>query len=256
MNAREYAEEQVRLMNAWNAYALPGGDPQSETIVHNDVKKFMREHSETDYNAALKARRAEIRTMEANAHMDVSKFSGADMDVGVELDLIAQRNRTLIPTLSYDEALKLALLENPKLAERYVGRDVRRDLAGNVHKMFTDAATSTKRYAEGKQSPVVIISGIVGGLPRMADGSIDLEAATRAVNAFGGDTLAQAATETLEVLLRDLINQQGVPGSEVPQKRAQLMQQVRRMHPDVARAADGSPVNERALRTICWPLFK
>jgi hypothetical protein len=48
------------------------------------------------------------------------------------------------PTLTYNDALNLAYLENPKLATRYLGRPVRIDRVQEVQKYFV--AVVVKRY--------------------------------------------------------------------------------------------------------------
>jgi hypothetical protein len=250
---REYAQEQARLIVAWRRYNRPGEpDPEAHAIVLRDVKRFMNDTGERDYNTAFKARYAQIQNLELDAgRVDLSEFGREEMDCGAELDQVAKRNREIDPTLTYNEALNLAYLENPKLATRYLGRPVRIDKVQEVQKYF-DAAL-VKRY---DRTAYGIIANVVSGLPKMNDGSIDINAAVRAVNQH--DQLQAACQEKLEDLIKTQVALDGIPASETmkPEMMNGIRQRVRRKYPDLADAADGKRINERGLRSLLPQLFK
>jgi hypothetical protein len=250
---REYAQEQARLIVAWRRYNRPGEpDPDAHAIVVRDVKRFMNDSGERDYSTAFKTRCAQIQNLELDAgRVDLSEFGREEMDCGAELDKVAKRNREIDPTLTYNDALNLAYLEHPKLATRYLGRPVRIDKVQEVQKYF-DAAV-VKRY---DRTAYGIIANIVSGLPKMNDGSIDIDAAVRAVNDH--DQLQAACQEKLEDLIKTQVALDGVPASETmkPEMMNGIRQRVRRKYPDLADAADGKRINERGLRSLLPQLFK
>jgi hypothetical protein len=252
---KNYPEQAVKLVNAWNAYALGHEDYQAAAIVNNDVRAYMKDVGETDYGAAMRKRREQIRTLELSFRSDLSRFSNEAMaDPGVELDRIARKNLEISPHLGYSRAFRLALLENPRLATKYVGRPVRDDGVGKTQAYFAEQA-QLKRY---DQSPNVTISNIVTGLPRLNDNSIDISAAVAAVNAFGSDMLQRACQEELEKLVRTQIAIDGTPGSEAnrPEMLREIRAKVRRRYPGLATAADGNAITERGLRELFPQHFK
>jgi hypothetical protein len=207
------------------------------------------------FGPARLIRREQIRNLELSLRSDVSKYSDNQMDdPGAELAKITQRNLEICPHLSYAQAKRLAILENPRLGERYMGGAVAYDRVGEVQQFFAEAAQLTKRH---DMSPNVIISNIVTGLPRLADNSIDIAAAVQAVNSFGGDTLQRAAQEELEKLVRTQVAIDGIPGSEAmrPEMMRGVGEKVRKKYPGLAAAANGQPISEQGLRELCWPLF-
>jgi hypothetical protein len=221
---REYAQEQARLIVAWRRYHRPGEpDPEAHAIVVRDVKRFMNDSGERDYSTAFKARSAQIQTLELDTgRVDLSQFSQEEMDCGTELDRIAKRNREIDPALTYNDALNLAYLEHPKLATRYLGRPVRIDKVQEVQK-YVDAAV-VKRY---DRTAYGIIANVVTGLPKMNDGSIDMDAAVRAVNDH--DQLQAACQEKLEDLVKTQVALDGIAASETmkPEMMNGMRQRVR-----------------------------
>jgi hypothetical protein len=152
----------------------------------------------------------------------VFKYIKEEMDCGTELDRIAKRNREIDPALTYNDALNLAYLEHPKLATRYLGRPVRIDKVQEVQK-YVDAAV-VKRY---DRTAYGIIANVVTGLPKMNDGSIDMDAAVRAVNDH--DQLQAACQEKLEDLVKTQVALDGIAASETmkPEMMNGMRQRVR-----------------------------
>jgi hypothetical protein len=174
------------------------------------------------------------------------------MTAGEELDKVARKNQELDRTLTYSAALKLACLENPRLAAKYIGKDVRLDGVEEAHKHF-EKAQQEKRY---DMSPVSIIANIITGIPRLANNRIDEDAAVRAANSYP-DALIRAATGHMEHLVKTQINIEGYPASEVmrPETMRAIRQRVRRMHPDLANCVDGGRITARGLRDLLPQLF-
>jgi len=120
MEAHEYENT---VVNAWQSYAVRG-DRESQALVDQDIRKFMWETGQTDYNTAMKARRQQVLTLEATMRPGRLRSTVSDRHyAGVELVEIAKKYQQTRPDLSDKEAFNLALLSNPILGERT--RDVR-----------------------------------------------------------------------------------------------------------------------------------
>ncbi|MGB7949110.1 MAG: hypothetical protein WCH75_15600, partial [Candidatus Binatia bacterium] len=78
------------------------------------------------------------------------------------------------------------------------------------------------------------------------------------VNAFDTVTVQKACQERLDVLIRDEISMTGTPGSEAnnPEVRKAIMRRVHSRFKDLAAAAAGGDINERALRSLLPQLFR
>jgi hypothetical protein len=75
MHAKQFAEQQVALIRAWNSYAQPGrADAEALAVVDADVRKFMSDHDVKDYGQALKLRRSEVRALEEEVARAPSAF--------------------------------------------------------------------------------------------------------------------------------------------------------------------------------------
>jgi hypothetical protein len=252
MTNEEYAEQTAKLVNAWRSYASNPYDHQSQQMVHEDIVTHMHKTGVQDYSVAMKSRREQIRRFECElSTVDIGERPD---DPGSELDRIAARNRELDPTLSYNLALRYAILENPRLGAKYTGRPIPLDRAQEVQEYF-DKRSQVRRY---DVSPAVVCANIVTGVPRLSDGSIDVQTAVRALNAFGGDTLQRAAMERLEQLTKDEIAQSGEPASEVmkPAVMESIKRKVRTRFTELADVAEGAAMNDRALRSLLPQLFR
>src|SRR5688500_1568403 len=112
-------EQEIRIVNAWQSYAIKG-DRVSAEIVDQDVRRFMQETGETDYNAAMKTRRQQVQGIEADMAQDRVRANTRERHyAGVELLEIAQEYQKARPDLSDKEAFNLALVSKPLLAEQY-----------------------------------------------------------------------------------------------------------------------------------------
>jgi hypothetical protein len=261
MDKKTYAEQQRDLCQAWASYASKG-DTHSAMIVDKDVRGYMADHQIKDYGEALKLRRSEVRALELDLDHapSASSHSGSDMEAGEELDKIAKKNRELDPTLSYTAALRLACLENPRLASRYLNRDVRADQVELVQEHFSKVHETRKYDYDTGPTNYQVIANIITGIRKTDAHRLDIEAVLRAVNSYGGDTLAQAARERLDVLTRDEINQSGEPASEINAPggggRSAIRSRVELRYPEVVAVANGGDLNERSLRQIYPQLMK
>jgi hypothetical protein len=132
----ETREHEITIVNAWQSYAIRG-DRESQDIVDQDVRRFMRETGETNYNAAMKTRRQQVQAVEAAMTPQRVRPTVIDRHyAGVELLEIAKKYQQARPELSDKEAFNLALLSKPLLAEQYTGCPVRRDGVAEVAKFM------------------------------------------------------------------------------------------------------------------------
>jgi hypothetical protein len=249
---RQFAEKQKSLVQAWNSYAL-SGDAHAAQIVDADVRSHMKETGIKEYGEALADRRTQVRALEHEMRCAPSAFDGDSSDAGSELDKVAKKNQELDRTLSYGQALKLACLENPKLASRYIGRDVRLDGVEETRKHF-ETAQVEKRY---ETTPSTIVGNMVSAAPRLPSGEIDVDAAVDACNR-NPDAVRSACSDRLDVLIRDAINLEGIPGSEAmrPEMQAAIRGRVRGQHADLARAAESGVITVRGLVDLLPQKFK
>ena len=101
----------------------------------------------------------------------------------------------------------------------------------------------------------VIISNLVANLPRFADGSIDADTAA-AVNKFISAELRQeAANQQLALLVDEEMSNQGIPGSERPERLSSIRAEVESTHPGLASAAESGDYSPEAIVDLCWPIF-
>ena len=171
---------------------------------------------------------------------------------GVKLNQFARLYMRL-KSLSYSEALQAAILGNPILGEQYVGKPVP-DYSKQVERYL---ASDTDSRGYGDSAPNIVIARIVTGVPRLADNSIDIGRATRAVNEQADSTtIRQAASDCIDVLARDWIIQNGVVRSETPEVRNEVRRKVRSEHPALAKVEDGGPMTPQALRELLPQLFR
>jgi hypothetical protein len=231
MEAREH---ETTIINAWQSYAVKG-DKASQDIVDQDVRRFMQEKGESNYNAAMKARRQQVQAIEF-AMPERMRSTVIDQHyAGVELLEVAKRYQQTRPDLSDKEAFNLALLSNPVLGEQYTGCPIRRDAAQEVAKFMKQGNDGLELTATEKLFKVV-----------------DWPEVIRAVFQYP-DTVEKAARETMERLIKELIKEERIwfGPCEYDDVKKKLEIRLRAKHYDLAKTLD-SPrnVNERALKLM------
>jgi hypothetical protein len=241
----EVREHETTIINAWQSYAVKG-DKASQDIVDQDIRRFMRETGETDYNAAMKARRQQVQAI-AFAMPERMRSTVIDRHyAGVELLEVAKRYQQTRPDLSDKEAFNLALLSNPVLGEQYTGCPIRRDGAEEVVKFMNQGNDGQKLTATEK------LSKVVDGVPKYPDRNRDWPEVIRAVFQHP-DTIEKAARETMDRLIKELIKEEQIwfHPSEYDDVKRKLELRMRAKHYDLAKTLD-SPrnVNERALKLM------
>jgi hypothetical protein len=242
----ETREHENTIANAWQSYAVRG-DRASEEIVDQDIRRFMQETGETDYNAAMKSRRQQVRTVEAAMTPGTVRPTVRDRHyAGAELLGIAKEYQQVRPELNDKEAFNLALLSNPVLGEQYTGCRIRRDGAAEVAKFMNQGNDGRELTATEK------LSKVVDGIPKYPDRSRDWPEVIRVVFQYP-DTVEKAARETIDRLVKDLIREEQiwVRPFEFDDVKKKLVLRLRAKHYDLAKTLD-SPrnVNERALKLM------
>jgi hypothetical protein len=168
-------EHETTIVNAWKNYAVKG-DRESQDIVDQDVRRFMNETGETNYNVAMKARRQQVQAVEATMRPGTVRSTVIDRHyAGVELLEVAKRYQQARPDLTDKEAFNLALLSNPVLGEQYTGCRIRRDGAAEVAKFMNKGNDGRELTATEK------LSKVVDGIPKYPDRSRDWTEVIRAV---------------------------------------------------------------------------
>jgi hypothetical protein len=238
--------EITTIANAWRSYAIRG-DRESEEIVEQDVRRFMRETGETDYNTANKTRRQQVWELEASVRPERVRSTVVDRHyAGIELLEVAKRYQQTRPDLTDKEAFNLALLSNPVLGEQYTGCRIRRDGAVEVAKFMNQGNDGRELTATEK------LSKVVDGVPKYSDRSRDWPEVIRAVFQYP-DTIEKAARETMDRLIKGLIKEESLwfHPSDYDDVKRTLEIRLRAKHYDLAKTLD-SPrnVNERALKLM------
>jgi hypothetical protein len=242
----EVREHETTIINAWQSYAVKG-DRASQDIVEQDVRRFMQETGETNYNVAMKARRQQVQAVEATRTPGTVRPTVIDRHyAGVELLEIAKQYQQTRPDLTDKEAFNLALLSNPVLGEQYTGCRIRRDGAAEVAKFMNQGTDGRELTAAEK------LSKVVDGVPKYPDRSRDWPEVIRAVFQHS-DTVEIAARETMERLIKELIKEERIwfGPFEYDDVKKKLELRLRAKHYDLAKTLDSpSNVNERALRLM------
>jgi hypothetical protein len=245
-DSMETHEYENAVVNAWQSYAVKG-DKASQDIVDQDVRRFMRETGETNYNAAMRTRRQQLQAIELAMTPERMRSSVIDRHyAGVELLEAAKRYQQTRPDLSDKEAFNLALLSNPVLGEQYTGCRIRRDAAEEVAKFMNQGNDGRELTAMEK------LSKVVDSVPKYPDRSRDWPEVIRAVFQYS-DTIEKAARETMERLIKEVIKEERIwfHPSEYDDVKRKLELRLRAKHYDLAKTLD-SPrnVNERALKLM------
>jgi hypothetical protein len=186
----ETREHENTVINAWQSYAVRG-DRESQAIVDQDIRQYMRETGQTDYNTAMKARRQQVLTVEANMRPERLRSTVVDRHyAGVELLEIAKRYQQARHDLSDKDAFNLALLSNPVLGEQYTGCPIRRDGAAEVAKFLDQENDAHKRDLTATER----LRKVVDRIPKLPDRIRDWTEVVRAVFQHP-DTIERAAHE-------------------------------------------------------------
>lgn len=145
--------------------------------------------------------------------------------------------------LSDNEAFRLAMLAHPDLAEEYTGREIRRDGAAEVRKVFTD------QYARPQNlTPVEKLVEIVNSMPKLFNQGRDWPAIIQGLHEHL-DIVRDAAAETFKKLVDDMVCKNA--GNQVRSDRAQCQREIRARYSDLANTLDNARnINERALQLI------
>jgi hypothetical protein len=244
----ETHEYENTVVNAWQNYAVKG-DRESQAIVDQDIRRFMRETGQTDYNTAMKARRQQVLTLEATMRPERARSTVNDRHyAGVELLEVAKKYQQARPDLSDKEAFNFALLSNPILGEQYTGCPIRRDGAAEVAKFLDQENDTQKRELTATER----LSKIVDRIAKLPDRTRDWTEVVRAVFQYP-DTIEKASRETMDRLIKAVINEEKIwfHPSEYDDVKRKLELRLRAKHYDLAKTLD-SPrnINERALKLM------
>jgi hypothetical protein len=243
----ETREHEITIANAWQSYAIRG-DRASQEIVDQDVKRFMRETGEHDYNAAMKRRRQQVQAVESAMTPGTVRPTVRDRHyAGAELLGIAKEYQQARPDLSDKEAFNLALLSKPTLAEEYTGCPVRRDGVAEVAKFMNRENDSHREVTATER-----LTKVIDGVPKLPDHTRDWPAAVRVVFQCP-DTIEQAARETMDRLIKELIKEEQiwVRPFEFDDVKKQLERRLRAKHYDLGKTLENPKnVNERALKLM------
>jgi hypothetical protein len=242
----EAGEHEATIINAWQSYAVKG-DKASQDIVDQDVRRFMRETGETNYNTAMRTRRQQVQAIEFAMTPERMRSTVIDRHyAGVELLEVAKQYQQTRPDLSDKDAFNLAVLSNPVLGEEYMGCRIRRDAAAEVAKFMNQGNDDRELTATEK------LSKVVDGVPKYPDRSRDWPEVVRALFQHP-DTIERAAHETMDRLIKGLIKEESIwfHPSEYDDVKRKLELRLRAKHYDLAKTLD-SPrnVNERALKLM------
>ena len=239
-------EHETTIVNAWRSYAIKG-DRESQDIVDQDVRRFMKETGENNYNVAMKARRQQVQAVEAIMTPGTVRSTVTDRHyAGVELLEVAKRYQQTRPDLTDKAAFNLALLSNPLLGEQYTGCRIRRDAAEEVAKFMNQGNDGRELTATEK------LSKVVDGVPKYPDRSRDWPEVIRAVFQYP-ETIEKAARETMERLVKDVIKEEQIwfHPSEYDDVKRKLELRLRAKHYDLAKTLDSARnVNERVLKLM------
>jgi hypothetical protein len=239
-------EHETTIVNAWRSYAIKG-DRESQGIVDQDVRRFMNETGETNYNVAMKARRQQIHAVEATMTPGTVRSTVVDRHyAGVEFLEVAKKYQQTRLDLTDKEAFNLALLSNPVLGEQYTGCRIRRGAIEEVAKFMNQGNDGRELTATEK------LSKVVDGVPKYPDRSRDWPEVIRAVFQYP-DTIEKAARETMDRLIKELIKEERIwfGPFEFDDMKKKLEVRLRAKHYDLAKTLDSpSNVNERALKLM------
>ena len=243
---------QKQFSEALRRYNADPSDDEAGRIVDTVARERMGKTGET-YSVALRALSHEARQAASASYGRAEPTRDEWQLANFE---IAARSKHL------QDALGIGVTQANRLAYRLEPRFAR-ILGYNAEPLTYEqvygGSMQTRRY--GENSPNVRLANIVVGVPRLANGGIDIVAAVDAVNKVASpDDIQKAASDALDVLVRDRIAIEGTPASVVNDPsgnfKADLRRRLRALHRDLGRVEDGAGMNARALREILPGLFK
>jgi len=242
-NTKTYSRDDVR--NLWRRYKYEG-DRQSgnefATIANAQGQNYKTFQAEIDREC--REEDMELRyESRANTRATIEQRNRA----GIELYEKAQEYKQRRPDLSDQAAFKLAILQNPILAEQYGGFPVRRDAVDDVDRYLDEGPNISKDVTATAR-----LFRIADRLPKLPDRTHDWPQAVRVLFQYP-NVIEQAARETMERLIKDLIREERiwVKPFEYDDVKKRLEPRLRAKHPDLAKTLDNpNNVNERALKLM------
>ena len=241
--AKTYNREEIR--NLWRRYKYEG-DRQSgnefaaiANAQSQNYKTFQaeidRECREEDMEFRYESR-ANTRAAPEQRHR-----------AGIELYEKAQEFKQRRPELSDQATFKLAILQNPILAEQYGGFPVRRDAVDDVDRYLDEGTNISK-----DMTATARLSRIADRLRKLPDRTHDWPAVVPVFFQYPS-VIEQAARETMDRLIKDLIREERiwVKPFEYDDVKERLEPRLRAKHPDLAKTLDNpNNVNERVLKLM------
>jgi len=242
-DTKTYSREEIR--NLWRRYKYEG-DRQSgnefaaiANAQSQNYKTFQaeidRECREEDMEFRYESR-ANTRAAPEQRHR-----------AGIELYEKAQGYRQRRPDLNDQAAFKLAILQNPILAEQYGGFPVRRDAVNDVENFLNEKTNAPKDTTATAQ-----LSKIADRLAKLPNRTRDWPAVVPVLFQYP-NVIEEAARETMERLIKGLIAEERiwVRPFEFDDVKKRLEPRLRAQHPDLAKTLDNpNNVNERALKLM------
>ena len=242
-DTKTYSREDIR--NLWRRYKYEG-DMQSgnefAAIANAQGQNYKTFQAEIDREC--RDEDMELRyESRANTRVTLEQRNQA----GIELYEKAQGYRQRRPDLNDQAAFKLAILQNPILAEQYGGFPVRRDAVDDVDRYLDEGTNISKDVTATAQ-----LSRIADRLPKLPDRTHDWPAVVPILFQYP-NVIEQAARETMDRLIKELIREEQiwVRPFEFDDVKKRLEPRLRAKHPDLAKTLDNpNSVNERALKLM------
>ena len=240
---KTYSREDIR--NLWRRYKYEG-DRQSgnEFAAIANAQGQNYKTFQTEVDRECREEDMELRyESRANTRASLEQRNRA----GIELYEKAQEYKQTRPDLSEKAAFKLAVLQNPVLAEQYSGFPVRRDAVDDVENFLNE-----KTKAPKDMTATARLSRIADRLPKLPDRTHDWPAVVPVLFQYP-NVIEQAARETMERLIKDLIREERiwVKPFEFDDAKKRLAPRLRAKHPDLAKTLDNpNNINERALKLM------
>jgi hypothetical protein len=117
-------------------------------------------------------------------------------------------------------------------------------------------------FVGGDGRSLTNLANVVLGLPRLADGQVDLALAVEVISANFPGLAMRAAGDFLNAAAMRMMRDQNAGSADVaatdPYRSllGKMLARARGQYPEVAAVYDGGAVTEDALRTMLWPLLK
>src|SRR5437762_5057223 len=240
---KTYSLEDIR--NLWRRYKYEG-DRQSgnefATIANAQGQNYKTFQAEIDREC-----REEDMELRYESRANTRATQAQRNRAGLELYEKAQEYKQRRPDLSDQAAFKLAVLQNPVLAEQYSGFPVRRDAVDDVENFLNEKTNTPK-----DTTATARLSRIADRLPKLPDRTHNWPAMVPVLFQYP-NVIEQAARETMDRLIKDLIREERiwVKPFEFDDVKTRLEPRLRAEHPDLAKTLDNpNSVNERALKLM------